>query len=381
MRVALFSGNYNYLREGANQALNRLVAYAEQNGVKYRVYSPVTDTPAFEPTGDLVAVPSIPLPGRSEFRLAPGLPLAIREDVEKFAPHIIHVSTPDILGTRAQTLAKRMGVPVVASLHTHFETYFEHYGLGWARAAAEAHLHRFYRRSDHVLAPTPAIVAELKRLRGDEAVSLWSRGVDRDRFDPKRRDLEWRRAQGFADEDLVLLFFGRLVLEKGVRDFVATALTLRERGIRVRPLVVGAGPARAAFEPLGDAIFTGHIDGLDLARAVASADILLHPSRTEAFGNVVVEAMASGLAIVCAEAESARALAAGGRAIVLGDSDQLADAVAELCRNSGRRRALGILARQESGRFDWDEASASVLRAYESTVARKPPRVSAPVGR
>jgi len=100
------------------------------------------------------------------------------------------LSTPDILGTRAQTFAKRIGVPVVASLHTRFETYFEHYGLGWARPLAEAHLRRFYRRCDHVLAPTPAIVAELKRVRGDEAVSLWSRGVDRDLFSPARRDLE-----------------------------------------------------------------------------------------------------------------------------------------------------------------------------------------------
>jgi glycosyltransferase involved in cell wall biosynthesis len=366
MRVALFSGNYNYLREGANQALNRLVAYAERNGFKFRVYSPVTDTPAFEPAGDLVAVPSIALPGRTEFRLAPGLPRAVREDVRRFAPDLIHLSTPDILGTRAQTFTKKLGVPVVASLHTRFETYFDFYGLGWARPAAEAHLRRFYRRSDHVLAPTPALVAELKRLRGDEAVSLWSRGVDRDLFDPKRRDLEWRRAQGFADEDVVLLFFGRLVLEKGVRDFVAVAQRLRAQGVAVKPLVVGAGPAQGAFEPLGDAVFTGHLDGPDLARAVASADILLHPSVTEAFGNVVVEAMASGLAVVCADAESARALAGGGRAILLCGPDQLADAVDEICRNPDRRGALGILARQESGRFDWDEASASVLRAYRS---------------
>ena len=369
MRVALFSGNYNYLREGANQALNRMVAYAERNGFKFRVYSPITDTPAFEPAGDLVAVPSIPLPGRSEFRLAPGLPRAIREDVRRFAPDLIHLSTPDILSTRAQTFARHLGIPVIASLHTRFETYFGYYGLGWARPLAEAHLRRFYRRCDHVLAPTPAIVAEIQRLRGDEAVSLWSRGVDRDLFDPRRRDLEWRRAQGFADGDVVLLFFGRLVLEKGVSDFAAVVQRLRARGVAVKPLVVGAGPAREAFEPLGDAVFTGHLDGPDLARAVASADILLHPSRTEAFGNVVLEAMASGLAVVCADAESARALAGGGRAILLCATDQLTDAVGDLCRNADRRRALGILARQESGRFDWDEASRSVLRAYRSVVS------------
>jgi len=368
MRVALFSGNYNYLREGANQALNRLVGYAERHGFKYRVYSPVTDTPAFEPEGELVPVPSVPLPGRGEFRLALGLAPEIREDIRRFSPDLFHVSTPDVLGTRAQTFAKTMGVPTVASLHTRFETYFQHYGLGWARPLAEAHLRRFYRRSDHVLAPTPGIVEELKQLRRDDRVSLWSRGVDRQLFDPGRRNLEWRRAQGFADDDVVLLFFGRLVLEKGVDEFVAIVRALAERGIRVRPLIVGDGPARGRFETLGDAVFTGHLEGAELARAVANADILLHPSRTEAFGNVVLEAMASGLAIVCADAESARALAGSGGIEICATTGQLADAVAELCRNADRRRALGMLARQESGRFDWDEASRSVLAAYQSVV-------------
>jgi phosphatidylinositol alpha 1,6-mannosyltransferase len=122
LRVALFSGNYNYLREGANQALNRLVGYLESAGHCVRVYSPVTDTPAFPPQGTLVPVPSIALPVRTEFRLALGLPRSIRRDIEQFAPDLIHVSTPDILDTRAQTLAKRLKVPIVASMHTRFET-------------------------------------------------------------------------------------------------------------------------------------------------------------------------------------------------------------------------------------------------------------------
>ena len=130
MRIALFTGNYNYVREGANQALNRLVAHLEQHaGAAVRVYSPVTDTPAFEPAGDLVPVPSIALPVRSEFRLALGLPRATRRDLTRFAPDIIHVATPDILGTRAQTFALDRGTPLVVSLHTRFETYLGYYGL------------------------------------------------------------------------------------------------------------------------------------------------------------------------------------------------------------------------------------------------------------
>jgi phosphatidylinositol alpha 1,6-mannosyltransferase len=369
MRIALFSGNYNYVREGANQALNRLVRYCEDAGHRVRVYSPVTDTPAFEPEGELVPVPSVQLPIRGEFRLALGLAPHLREDVRRFAPDLMHVATPDILDTRAQTLAKQLGVPVVASMHTRFESYFSYYGIGWARPLAEAHLKRFYRRSDHVLAPTPGLVAEMARLRGDDRVSLWSRGVDRELFDPRRRDEEWRRAHGWPDEDVVLLFFGRLVVEKGVEDFVRVALRLRENGVRFRPLIVGAGPARDAFAPLEDAVFTGHLDGPDLARAVASADILLHPSRTEAFGNVVLEAMASGLPVVCADADSARALVDDGRTGFLcraDDPDQFVSVIAALVRNGDRGRGIGTAARNATGRYTWEAASRSVVQVYET---------------
>jgi phosphatidylinositol alpha 1,6-mannosyltransferase len=372
VRVALFSGNYNYVREGANQALNRMAAYAEDNGHEVRVYSPVTDMPAFEPEGELVPVPSIQLPVRGEFRLALGLPEAIRRDVRRFAPDVIHVSTPDILGTRAQTLAKRMGVPLIASLHTRFESYFEHYGLGWARPLAEAHLRRFYRRSDHVLAPTPATVDEIKALRGDDGVSLWSRGVDRDRFAPARRDLRWRRTRGWADEDVVLLFFGRLVLEKGVGEFVSVIQQLLQRGVAVRALVVGEGPARDRFDGLEGAVLTGHLDGDELGRAIASADILLHPSRTETFGNVVLEAMAAGLAVVCADADSARSMVEDERSGLLysaKDNAGLLDALAAVVRDADRRRAIGRASREASTRFSWDAASQSVLDAYEQLVS------------
>jgi len=338
-----------------------------------RVYSPVTGTPAFEPEGELVPVPSIRLPVRGEFRLALGIPAHIRKDVRRFAPDLVHVSTPDILCTRAQTLATQMGVPVVASFHTRFETYLDFYGLGWLKPLAETQLRRFYRRCDHVLAPTPGIVEEMKRLRGDDRVSLWSRGVDRDLFDPARRDDQWRRSLGWSADDVVVLFFGRLVLEKGVEEFVVTVRLLRERGVKVRVLVVGDGPARSAFDGLGDAVLAGHLDGAELARAVASADILLNPSRTEAFGNVVLEAMASGLAVVCAAAESAAALVEHGGSGFLcppGDIDSFATVISDLARDPNRRRAIGAAARAASARFSWDAASEGVLRAYQSVLSR-----------
>ena len=114
MRIALFTGNYNYLREGANRALNKLVGYLErEEGCTVRVYSPVTNTPAFEPEGTLVSVSSVALPVRSEFQLALSLPRAARADLDSFDPQMVHVATPDILGTRAQSWAISRGIPNV----------------------------------------------------------------------------------------------------------------------------------------------------------------------------------------------------------------------------------------------------------------------------
>ena len=245
-RVALFSGNYNCLPDGANQALNRLVAHLLRRGFEVRVYSPVVAHPAFEPAGELVGVRSVPFPGRGDYRLALGLPAATRRDLDIFVPDIVHVSAPDILGRRAQAYAAERGIPLVASLHTRFETYFQFYGLGFIRGIIERYLQRFYRRCDLVLAPNRPLARMLESDGVDPArIAIWSRGVDRARFDPGRRSAAWRRARGIGDGALAVLFFGRLVREKGIADFIAAFA--RAALPNTRAVVVGEGPAHAEF--------------------------------------------------------------------------------------------------------------------------------------
>jgi phosphatidylinositol alpha 1,6-mannosyltransferase len=372
LRVALFSGNYNYMREGANQALNYLVGYLEQAGHQVRIYSPVTDTPAFEPTGTLVPVPSVTAPFRNEFQIALGLPAVTRRDLEAFSPDLVHVSTPDFLDLRAQTFAKKRGIPIVASLHTRFETYLDYYGLAWLRPLLEAHLHRFYRRADCVLAPTPALIEELKKVRGDDRVKLFSRGVDRSLFDPARRDLGWRRAQGFADDDIVILFFGRPVIEKGLEIYIDAVQRLQRERETIRPLIVGAGPGAHRLRALEGAVLTGHLTGTDLAGAVAGADLMINPSITEAFGNVVLEGMASGLAVIAADVGYTRAIANAGRTALLvtsRDGAAYAEAAARLIDHPAERKRIATAARASTEAFTWDAASAAVEAAYLDTVA------------
>src|SRR5215213_4182390 len=244
LRVALFSGNYNYVRDGANKALNKLVSHLLERGASVRVYSPTSSAPAFEPAGRLVSVPSIPIPGHSEFRAALGLPKFIERDVRAFGPNIIHVSAPDSLGFGAQRLARSLRVPIVASMHTRFETYFEYYGLGLLKSWAIKRQRAFYQNADLVLVANDFCKDELGQMGvAPASMRIWARGTEHNIFSPQRRDTMWRRAHGYKDDELVILFFGRLVREKGIAAFVETIAELRRRGLQVRPLIVGDGPA------------------------------------------------------------------------------------------------------------------------------------------
>ena len=377
LRVALFTGNYNYTRDGATQALHRLVRHVESMpGAAVRIYAPTSAQPAFDADRHVVSVPSVGIPGRSEYRFALGLPRRLREDVRRFSPDIFHLATPDLLNAQALGLARELGAPVVSSLHTRFETYFDYYGLGWLKPLAEQRLRAFYQGCDYVLAPTVEIA---DRLEADGMVGrtrVWSRGVDRDLFDPARRDMAWRRARGFGDDELVVAFFGRVVLEKGLALFADVIDQASRANPRVRALVIGDGPARPWMaKRLPGAVFTGFLSGPTLARAVASADVLLNPSTTEAFGNVTLEAMAAGLAVVCADAASHRALVRAGLTGLVcpaGDADAYATAILSLAARPERRLTMGWAARDASAAYSWAVALDSVVEVYREALAVAP---------
>lgn len=376
LRVALFSGNYNYVRDGANQALNLLVGHLLGRGVRVRVYSPTVPQPAFAATGDLVSVPSWNLPfGRGEYRMGKGVPSAVRDDLAAFAPNLVHVSSPELLGHRAVAWARRHDIPIVASLHTRFETYFRYYRLGFLEPLLERTLTRFYNRCDAVVVPGDSM-AELLRAWGvTTPIRIWSRGIDHDRFNPARRSLAWRRSLGIADDAVVLGFLGRLVLEKGLDIFANVIAELARRGVPHRVLVIGDGPARAWFaERVPDAVFAGFQAGDDLGRAVASMDVFFNPSVTETFGNVTLEAMASGVPVVAARATGAVDLVEDGvtgSLVPPRDIGAYADAIQHLAQNDEARRAAGAAGHAKAAGYVWERINQAVLDTYLEVMARK----------
>lgn len=376
LRVALFSGNYNYVRDGANQALNKLVGHLLARGVTVRVYSPTTDTPAFPPVGDLVSVPAVAMPGgRDEFKLARGFPAKIRRDVEEFAPNIVHLSAPDILGHRALTWARKQGIASFISMHTRFETYPPYYHIGFVVPLVIRLATRFYNRAEQIVVPAPSSGELLRSWGVTTPISIWSRGVDHDRFCPEVRSLEWRRSLGIADDEVAIGFLGRLVLEKGLDIFAEVITALKARGVRHRVMVIGEGPARDWFaSQVPEAVFTGFQSGDALGRAVASMDVFFNPSVTETFGNVTAEAMAAGVPVVAARATGAVDLIEDGVTGFLvppRDVNAYAEAIARLAQDDALRLAAGRAGHEAAKVYEWDPVNEAVIDAYLALLARR----------
>jgi glycosyltransferase involved in cell wall biosynthesis len=383
LRVALFSGNYNYVRDGANQALNRLVGYLLRRGASVRVYAPMVENAAFPPTGDLVGVPSVPIPFRREYRMPLGISPAVRGDLARFAPNVVHVTSPDPAGHRAISWARARDVPVLASVHTRFETYPRYYHMAFLEPLAVAILRRFYRRCSAMVAPSESTAGVMREQRMGDDIGIWSRGVDREIFDPSRRDLDWRRSLGFADDDLVIGFLGRLVMEKGLDVFADVMEELRRRAVPHKVLVIGKGPARGRFaERVPEACFTGMLTGPELGRAVASMDLLLNPSVTETFGNVTLEAMASGVPVLAARATGSNSLVTEGVTGQLVEPSNIAgfaDAIASYVADPALREAHGTAGERRSRAFAWDAINHAVAEVYLRLVTgQAPPQCNTP---
>ncbi len=375
LRIALFSGNYNMTVDGANKALNRLVGYLLAQGAAVRVYSPTVANPDFAPTGDLVSVPSMAIPNRPEYRIPLHFSSRVREDIAAFAPNILHISSPDRVSRQAAAWARRRKLPVACSVHTRFETYFRYYNLSFLEPLVVAWLRKLYRKCDALIAPSESFAQVLRQQRMNYDIGIWTRGVERDVFNPGRRDLDWRRSWGIADDTPVIAFLGRLVMEKGLDVFADTVDQLQRRKVSHQVVVIGEGPAGEWFESrLPDAKFVGFQGGENLARALASCDVFFNPSITETFGNVTLEAMACGLPVVAARATGSASIVKHGQTgylVTPGAISLFADDLERYCRDPELRSVHGAAALAESGAYQWDAINQSVADTYIRLIRQK----------
>ncbi len=245
-----------------------------------------------------LVVPGLPLPGYADLRFGIASSRRLARLWQNERPDAVYVATQGPLGLAAVSAARRVGIPVSSGFHTNFHQYSRYYGVGALERILCAYGRWFHNRTDITLVPTRKM-QQVTRAMGISATGLWSRGIDSHRFSPHKRDNELRRQWGLAPNDRAVIYVGRLAPEKNLRLAVACYERIRGLHPNSRFVLVGDGPLRRELsERHPEYLFCGIRRGEALAKFYASGDLFLFPSKTDTFGNVVLEAMASGLAVV-----------------------------------------------------------------------------------
>jgi glycosyltransferase involved in cell wall biosynthesis len=359
MNIAYLTETWPPEVNGVSLTVARTVRHLRERGHRVKLLRP---RQRGEPARDDDAewrTPGGPIPMYAELRFGIALPASVRRRLA--GCELLHLATPGPLAWAALHAARSLGIATSSDFRTNFHQYSRHYGLGALAAGVFAALRGLHNGTDRTFVPTMALRRELEG-QGFERLAVVGRGVDTARFDPARRNAALRAAWGAGAADTVLLHVGRLAPEKNVALALRAFEALRPAHPGLRMVVVGDGPARKALEAAHPAAtFVGMQTGDELADCYASADLFVFPSLSETFGNVTLEALASGLPVVAyargAAAEHVRDGAAGLLAEP-GDEAGFVAAVGALATDPARRLAMRAEALAEARRARWDDVLA-----------------------
>lgn len=364
---------------GVAMTVKRLTEGMRSNGHRIRLVRPQQSRQDLAGNDELL-VSSMPLPGYPGLRF--GLPAgrALHAAWRSNRPDAVHIVTEGPLGWSAQRVARRLGIAVTSGFHTNFDHYADHYGLALLRPMVGAYLRSFHRKTDITMVPTEHLASRL-RASGLDAIEVVGRGVDTRLFNPGHRSPALRESWGAADEDIICLYAGRIAEEKNLDLVVRAFEAIKARRKTARMVWVGDGPARKRIEQAhSQHIFSGMRRGTDLAAHYASADIFLFPSLTETYGNVVPEAMASGLPVLAFDTAAAAELienGVNGRTIVaLRDQSDGVRFVREagfMSVNPEGLRAMGAAARASVEHRNWNNVFEGFERAVCKAIAASHP--------
>ncbi|WP_046111335.1 glycosyltransferase family 4 protein [Aquincola tertiaricarbonis] len=372
LRVAFVTETYPPEVNGVATTTKQFVEGLQARGHAVQLLRPrqqAADAAVQRPGLQEVLLPGLAIPGYAQLRM--GLPATgtLLRLWRRQRPDVVHVATEGPLGWSALRAAQRLGLPVSSDFRTNFDAYSRHYGIGWLQRPITAYLRRFHNRCGCTLVPTEPLRQRLAR-SGFERLHVVPRGVDTGRFGPAHRSPALRAQWGAAADDLVLGCVGRLAPEKGLLLAIEAFHRLRGRQARLRLVLVGDGPQRAALQAAcPDAVFAGVQQGHALAAHYASFDLFLFPSQTETFGNATVEAMASGLPVVAFDHAAAGQLISPGRNGLLAPLDDGAaflSLAAQAAGDAAWRARLGEAARQTALALGWD----SVVHGFEARLVQ-----------
>jgi glycosyltransferase involved in cell wall biosynthesis len=359
MKLAIVTETFPPEVNGVAMTFGVIARELAQRGHQVTVFRPKrTDLSASGQTFDYteVQMPGMPIPGYPLLRL--GLPARRRlvRHWKSDRPDLVHVVTEGPLGASAVSAARAMGLPVTSSFHTNFHAYTHNYGFGLLYPMVLGWLRRVHNRTQRTFAPTDELCAELRNL-GFRNMTLLSRGVDTDCFSPTRRSRSLRESWGAGPDDPVVLHVGRMAPEKNYGLLFKCYEAMRHANPRLRFVLAGDGPMRdSLIKQHPECHFAGFYSRQEIGRYYASADIYIHPSLTETFGNVLTEAMASGLAVSGFDYAAARQFIQhrqNGLVVPCDKSDELIAAAVELACDQNLRAELRQAARESFAQQSW----------------------------
>lgn len=376
LRVALVTETWLPEINGVARTLGRLVEGLQRHGHGIQLLRPRQGAHDAGMTDDRMTeelMPGVPIPRYPGLRFGLPLPGRLHRLWSSQRPDIVHIATEGPLGMAALAAARRLDLPVCTSFHTNFDAYSRHYGFGWLRGAIARHLRRFHNRADLTLVPTGEQARALLR-SGYERVEVLARGVDTALFNPARRNDALRRQWGVAADVPVVAYVGRLAPEKNLHQVLDAFAAIRQRQPAARLLFVGDGPARRELQRRHpEHLYAGMRTGVDLAEHYASSDLFLFPSLTETFGNVTLEALASGLAVLAYDHAAAADLVdddSNGRLVAPGDAAAFAAVAADLAADATTRNRLRGKAAPSVMHLGWERIQDRFVAVLQETAFR-----------
>jgi glycosyltransferase involved in cell wall biosynthesis len=378
LRVAVVTETWPPEVNGVAATSARVVAELRDRGHELQVIRPRQnheDGAAEEPGYAEVLMRGLPIPRYPQLKM--GLPS--RRTLLRLwglqRPDVVHIVTEGPLGWSALQAAQALRLPVVSDFRTNFHAYSRHYGVAWLQRPIVGYLRKFHNRTACTMVPTDTLRSELQA-EGFMNLRVVARGVDTQLFDPARRSEALRRRWGVAPYEMVALHVGRIAPEKNLETLIAAHAAMRQRDPRVKLVFVGDGPARASMQQrCPDAHFAGLQRGEDLAAHYASADVFLFPSLTETYGNVLPEALASGLAVVAFDCAAAGQLVSHGHNGLLvkpGEGAEFCSTAARLAGHMAEARLLGAEGRHTALKLDWGRIAREVESEYLAAIDHAP---------